>query len=138
MRKRPRRNHSPSFKAKMAVDAIKGEKTLDELHDVHPDQIVDWKNQLLERAASVFGAESSAQPAIPVGAEASLCQRCPRQPPPFFRSPSRRFSVRTRWCVLPCKRCLPSRWLHLSRKAAQVSESRSRSRPSMMTRTTKP
>ena len=62
MSKRPRRNHSPLFKAKVAVDAIKGEKTLAELaklHDVHPNQIVDWKNQLLERAASVFGAESA-------------------------------------------------------------------------------
>jgi Transposase. len=67
MSKRPRRNHSPLFKAKVAVDAIKGEKTLAELaklHDVHPNQIVDWKNQLLERAASVFGAESTAQPAV--------------------------------------------------------------------------
>ena len=46
MSKRPRRNHSPLFKAKVAVDAIKGEKTLAELakfHDVHANQIVDWK-----------------------------------------------------------------------------------------------
>ena len=60
-------HHSPLFKAKVAVDAIKGEKTLAELaklHDVHPNQIVDWKNQLLERAASVFGAEATAQPAV--------------------------------------------------------------------------
>ena len=67
MSKRPRRNHSPLFKAKVAVDAIKGEKTLAELaklHDVHPNQIVDWKNQLLERAASVFGAESTTQPVV--------------------------------------------------------------------------
>ena len=58
MSKRPRRNHSPMFKAKVALDAIKGEKTLAELaklHDVHPNQINDWKNQLLERAAGVFG-----------------------------------------------------------------------------------
>jgi len=67
MSRRPRRNHSPAFKAKVAVDAVKGEKTLAELaklHDVHPNQINDWKNQLLERAASVFGAESAAQPAV--------------------------------------------------------------------------
>ena len=47
----------------MAVDAIKGERTLAELsklHDVHANQIVDWKNQLLERASSVFGAEAAA------------------------------------------------------------------------------
>lgn len=62
MSKRPRRNHSPLFKAKVAIDAIKGEKTLAELaklHDVHANQIVDWKNQLLSRAASIFGSESA-------------------------------------------------------------------------------
>ena len=62
MSKRPRRNHSAIFKAKVALDAIRGERTLAELakvHDVHPNQIVDWKNQLLERAASVFGTEST-------------------------------------------------------------------------------
>src|SRR3981081_1896072 len=67
MSKRPRRNHSPTFKAKVAVDAIKGEKTLAELaklHDVHPNQINDWKNQLLERAPGVFGAESASQPPV--------------------------------------------------------------------------
>lgn len=67
MSKRPRRNHSPLFKAKVALDAIKGEKTLAELaklHDVHPNWIVDWKNQLLDRAASVFGAESAPESAI--------------------------------------------------------------------------
>ena len=67
MSKRPRRNHSPLFKAKVAVDAIRGERTLAELaklHDVHANQIVDWKNQLLERAASVFGAESAAAPTV--------------------------------------------------------------------------
>ncbi len=68
MSKRPRRNHSPLFKAKVAIDAIKGEKTLAELaklHDVHANQIVDWKNQLLSRAANIFGSESAATaPAI--------------------------------------------------------------------------
>ena len=52
----------------MAIDAIKGDKTLAELaklHDVHANQIVDWKNQLLAGAASVFGSESTtAAPAI--------------------------------------------------------------------------
>lgn len=65
MSKRPRRNHSAIFKAKVALDAVRGEKTLAELgkvHDVHPNQINNWKNQLLERAASVFGAESAAAP----------------------------------------------------------------------------
>jgi len=63
MSKRPRRNHSAIFNAKVAVDAIRGEKTLAELaklHDVHANQINDWKKLLLERAASVFGVESAA------------------------------------------------------------------------------
>ena len=62
MSRRPRRNHSAVFKAKVALDAIRGEKTLAELakqHDVHPNQITDWKSQLLERAAGVFGAEQA-------------------------------------------------------------------------------
>ena len=47
MTKRPRRNHSPAFKAKVAVAAIKGEKTLSELaqeFDVHPNQITQWRS----------------------------------------------------------------------------------------------
>ena len=66
MTRRPRRNHSSAFKAKVAVDAIRGEKTLAELaklHDVHPNQITDWKNQLLKGAANVFGAET-AEPTV--------------------------------------------------------------------------
>ncbi len=66
MTRRPRRNHSSVFKAKVAVDAIRGEKTLAELaklHDVHPNQITDSKNQLLKGAANVFGAET-AEPTV--------------------------------------------------------------------------
>lgn len=66
MSRRPRRNHSAAFKAKVALDAIRGDKTLAELaklHDVHPNQITDWKTQLLERAVSVFeGGEAVAEP----------------------------------------------------------------------------
>jgi len=67
MSRRPRRNHSPTFKAKVALDAIRGEKTLAELakqHDVHPNQITDWKVQLIERAAGVFGVEAAGEPKI--------------------------------------------------------------------------
>ena len=62
MTKRPRRNHTPAFKAKVALAAIKGEKTLAELaqqFDVHPNQITQWKGQLLEGAAGVFGNSKS-------------------------------------------------------------------------------
>ena len=51
MSKRPRRNHSPAFKAKVALAAVKGEKMLAELaqqFDVHPNQITQWKAQLLD------------------------------------------------------------------------------------------
>lgn len=57
MTKRPRRNHSPAFKAKVALAAIRGEKTMIELaqqFDVHPNQIKQWKDQLLDGAAEVF------------------------------------------------------------------------------------
>jgi transposase len=55
--KRKRRNHSASFKAKVAVAAIRGEKTLAELSeqfDVHQNQIQDWRRKLLEQAERVF------------------------------------------------------------------------------------
>jgi len=57
--KRPRRNHSPAFKAKVALEALKGEKTIAQLaahYDVHANQITSWKTQLLENAAGIFGA----------------------------------------------------------------------------------
>jgi len=49
MNRRPRRNHTPAFKAKVALCAIKGDRTLAELaeqFDVHPNQITSWKAQL--------------------------------------------------------------------------------------------
>ena len=58
MSKRPRRNHTPAFKARVALAAIKGDRTLAQLaeqFDVHPNQITSWKAQLEEGAADVFG-----------------------------------------------------------------------------------
>ena len=69
MSKRPRRNHSPAFKAKVALAAVRGEKTLAELaqqFDVHPNQITQWRSQLLDGAAGVFGSEPSVAAAAPV------------------------------------------------------------------------
>jgi transposase-like protein len=58
MTRRPRRNHTASFKAKVALAAIKGDRTIAQLaeqFDVHPNQITSWKAQLEGGAADVFG-----------------------------------------------------------------------------------
>jgi transposase len=63
--KRSRRNHSAAFKAKVALAAIRGDKTLSELaahFEVHPNQITQWKSLMLERVASVF--ETGAAPTL--------------------------------------------------------------------------
>ena len=69
MPKRARRNHSSGFKAKVALAAIKEDKTLSELsvqYEVHPNQITDWKRQLQEKAATIFGGkeEKEKEPGI--------------------------------------------------------------------------
>ena len=69
MSKRPRRNHSPAFKAKVALAAVRGEKTLAELaqqFDLHPNQITQWRSQLLEGAAEVFGSSTPSTEAPPI------------------------------------------------------------------------
>ena len=72
--KRPRRNHAAVFKAKVALAAIKGDKTLPDLaeqFDVHPNQITQWKSQLLERAMEIFATAAS----IPVS-RARVSKHC--------------------------------------------------------------
>jgi transposase len=74
MTRRPRRNHTALFKAKVALAALKGEKTLSEIaqdFDVHPNQVTQWKAALLEGAAGVFfsGADK-ADPAAAVDVKA--------------------------------------------------------------------
>ena len=56
MTKRKRRNHSPVLKAKVALAAVRGERTLAEQFEVHPNQIQDWKKKLVAEAEHVFGA----------------------------------------------------------------------------------
>ena len=72
MSRRPRRNHTAAFKAKVALAAIKGDRTLAQLaeqFDVHPNQITSWKAQLEEGASDVFGpggSNAATGPAIDV------------------------------------------------------------------------
>ena len=71
MSRRARRNHTPAFKAKVALAAFKGDRTLAQLaeqFDVHPNQITTWKGQLEGGAADVFGTGSTAAatPAVDV------------------------------------------------------------------------
>src|ERR1700739_1856735 len=71
MSRRPRRNHTPAFKAKLALAAVKGDRTIAQLaeqFDVHPNQITSWKAQLESSAAGVFGpgGNAAAQPTIDV------------------------------------------------------------------------
>ncbi len=78
MTKRTRRNHSPDFKAKVAVAAIRDDRTVAQLaeqHGVHPGQITAWKEQLQESAANVFGPGGGSAPAAAVDVKQSCTPR---------------------------------------------------------------
>ena len=73
MKRRPRRNHTPAFKAKVALAALKGDLTIAQLaeqFDVHPNQITIWKSQLENGAVDVFGpgGGKAAEPVVDVKA----------------------------------------------------------------------
>jgi len=66
--RRPRRNHSAAFKAKVALAALKSEATLAELSkqfEIHPNQITQWKSQLLDHAAEIFASVGEKQESVP-------------------------------------------------------------------------
>ena len=65
--KRTRKKHNAVFKAKVALATIRGDRTVAELSGefgVHPNQIYNWKKQLLDGTASVFEGGTSAEGAI--------------------------------------------------------------------------
>ena len=70
MTRRPRRNHTPDFKSKVALSAVRGEQTLGELaqqYDVHPNQIKQWCDQLLAGANDIFGRDKkSSSDEVPI------------------------------------------------------------------------
>ncbi len=69
MAKRPRRNHGTAFKAKVALEAIKGDETtvqLAERFQVHPNQITEWKKQLMGRAEEVFSKDKKVETGVSV------------------------------------------------------------------------
>ena len=58
--KQSRRKHSPSYKARVALEALKGEATTAELasrFEVHPSQVRTWKKALVEGAVGIFGGD---------------------------------------------------------------------------------
>ena len=69
MQRRARRNHTPAFKAKVALAAVKGDRTLAQLaeqFDVHPNQITSWKAQLADVFGLGGGGNGAAQPTVDV------------------------------------------------------------------------
>ncbi len=65
MPRRPRRNHSPAFKSKVALADVKGDKTISELSqqfDIHPNQITQWKTQFVDRMSVVFEGSGKLDP----------------------------------------------------------------------------
>lgn len=78
---RKRRQHSQQFKFKVALEASKGQKTLNELasaYNLHPNQISTWKKQLLEEGAGVFSRNGGRQQREQAAREAELYEQIGR------------------------------------------------------------
>jgi transposase-like protein len=84
MTRRPRRNHTSVFKSKVALAAVRGEQTLIELShqfDVHPNQIKQWRDQLLAGAGDIF--DRAAKPALRIPMKAATHSDGKRPPVPI-------------------------------------------------------
>ena len=70
MSRRPRRNHSAAFKAKVAIEALADGRTISEIaqkHDVHPNQVTERRRQPIDHAAGAFGAAATpAEPSVDI------------------------------------------------------------------------
>ena len=111
MSRRPRRNRTPAFKAKVALAAVRGDRTLAQLaeqFDLHPNQITSWKAQLEGGAADVFGSGGGNGAAQPAHLEVIALSNLPRpvwysggcQHFTFF-TPQRRLALRQRKAFRP-------------------------------------
>jgi putative transposase len=124
MTKRTRRNHTPAFKAKVVLAAMKGDKTLAELaqlFDVHPNQIGQWRSQLLEGAAGVFGADRSEGDTAPKVDLKALHAKDRRADPGegFFRRGAHQGGIAERKAMIDREHDLP-----ISRQAKALGVSR--------------
>ncbi len=78
MSRRPRRNHTPAFKAKVALAAVKGDRTIAQLaehFDVHPNQVTTWKAQLEGGAAAACSGPGSGGAATQAGRRREVAAR---------------------------------------------------------------
>ncbi len=98
MTRRKRRNHSPAFKAKLALAAVRGERTLEELaaqFDMHPNQIQHCKKKLLASAEESFG-QGAAEAECRGDAEAACQDRSADHGERFFVQSARARSPKER------------------------------------------
>jgi transposase-like protein len=75
---RQRRQHSAEFKAKVALEAIRGERTINELaaeYGVHPVQITQWKKVVLDELPQIFSSRRGARPKAEEALKAALYQQ---------------------------------------------------------------